>query len=148
MTSRTIILVSNAILIIYEIIPVIPCLSGTLSITRHRLGHFRQAILVQKFIVLTGHITDALITIVGAPTWAKLSDADKQIFETVLKEGAARATAEIIEIEKKLGAEFEKRGKTVVKVDRTPFRGAVVKLHNGPDATWDKATYDKLQALK
>jgi hypothetical protein len=24
----------------------------------------------------------------------------------------------------------------------------VVKLHNGPDATWDKATYDKLQALK
>jgi tripartite ATP-independent transporter DctP family solute receptor len=103
---------------------------------------------VQKFIVLTGHITDALITIVGAPTWNKLSDADRKTFETVLKEAAARATAEIIEIEKKLGAEFEKRGKTVTRVDRTPFREAVVKLHNGPDATWDKATYDKLQALK
>jgi len=103
---------------------------------------------VQKFIVLTGHITDALITIVGGPTWSKLSDADKKIFEAVLKEAAARATGEIVEIEKKLGAEFEKRGKTVVKVDRTPFREAVVKLHNGPDATWDKATYDKLQALK
>ena len=103
---------------------------------------------VQKFIVLTGHITDALITIVGAPTWAKLADADKKIFEDVLREGAARATSEIIEIEKKLGAEFEKRGKTVVKVDRTPFRNAVVKMHLGPDATWDKATYDKLQALK
>jgi len=103
---------------------------------------------VQKFIVLTGHITDALITIVGGPTWNKLSDADRKIFETVFKEAAARATAEIIEIEKKLGAEFEKRGKTVVKVDRAPFRAAVVKVHNGPDATWDKATYDKLQALK
>jgi tripartite ATP-independent transporter DctP family solute receptor len=103
---------------------------------------------VQKFIVLTGHITDALITIVGGPTWNKLSDADQKIFETVLKEAAARATGEIVEIEKKLGAEFEKRGKTVVKVDRKPFREAVVKLHNGPDATWDKATYDKLQALK
>lgn len=103
---------------------------------------------VQKFIVLTGHITDALITIVGGPTWNKLSDADKKIFETVMKEAAARATGEIVEIEKKLGAEFEKRGKTVVKVDRKPFREAVVKLHNGPDATWDKATYDKLQALK
>jgi tripartite ATP-independent transporter DctP family solute receptor len=103
---------------------------------------------VQKFIVLTGHITDALISIVGAPTWNKLSDADKKIFEAVLKEAAARATGEIIEIEKKLGAEFEKRGKTVTKVDRGPFREAVVKLHNGPDATWDKATYDKLQALK
>jgi tripartite ATP-independent transporter DctP family solute receptor len=103
---------------------------------------------VQKFIVLTGHITDALITIVGGPTWNKLSDADKKIFEAVFKEAAARATGEIVEIEKKLGAEFEKRGRTVVRVDRTPFRDAVVKLHNGPDATWDKATYDKLQALK
>src|SRR5262245_622150 len=99
---------------------------------------------VQRYIVLTGHITDALLTIVGGPTWSKLSDADKKIFEDVLREAAARATAEIIEIEKKLGADFSKRGKEVVKVDRTPFREAVVKVHNGPDATWDKATYDKL----
>jgi len=103
---------------------------------------------VQKYIVLTGHITDALITIVGGPTWNKLSDADKKVFDAVLKEAAARATSEIIEKEKQLGAEFEKRGKTVIRVDRKPFREATVKLHNGPDATWDKATYDKLQALK
>jgi TRAP-type C4-dicarboxylate transport system substrate-binding protein len=102
---------------------------------------------VQKYIVLTGHITDALITIVGGPTWAKLSDADKAIFESTLKEAAARATTEIIEIEKKLGAEFEKRGKTVVRVDRKPFRDATMKLHNGPDATWPKEVYDRLQAL-
>ncbi|GAB4467551.1 MAG: sialic acid TRAP transporter substrate-binding protein SiaP [Burkholderiaceae bacterium] len=102
---------------------------------------------VQKYIVLTGHITDALLTIVGGPTWNKLSDADKKTFESVLKEAAARATGEIIEIERRLAAEFEKRGKTVVRVDRAPFRAAVVKLHNGADATWDKATYDKLQAL-
>jgi tripartite ATP-independent transporter DctP family solute receptor len=103
---------------------------------------------VQKYIVLTGHITDALLTIVGGPTWSKLSEADRKIFEEVLKEAAARATAQIIEIEKNLGAEFRKRGKEVVKVDRTPFREATAKLHNGPDATWDKATYDRLQALK
>ena len=103
---------------------------------------------VQKYIVLTGHITDALLTIIGGPTWNKLSDADKKTFETVLKEAAVRATAEIIENEKRLSAEFEKRGKTVIKVDRKPFREATVKLHNGPDATWDKATYGKLQALK
>ena len=102
---------------------------------------------VQKFVVLTGHITDALITIVGAPTWNKLSAADKKIFEDVLREGAAKATAEIIDIEKKMSAEFEKRGKTVTKVDRKPFRDAVSKLHNGPDATWPKDIYDKLQKL-
>jgi tripartite ATP-independent transporter DctP family solute receptor len=102
---------------------------------------------VQKFIVLTGHITDALLTIVGGPTWGKLSEADRKTFEEVLREAAARATAEIVESEKKMAAEFEKRGKTVVRVDRKPFRDATVKLHNGPDATWPKDVYDKLQAL-
>ena len=34
------------------------------------------------------------------------------------------------------------------KVDRGPFREAVIKLHNGPAATWDQATYDKLQAIR
>ena len=58
-----------------------------------------------------------------------------------------RATGEIIDIEKKMSAEFEKRGKTVVRVDRKPFRDATMKLHNGPDATWPRDVYDKLQAL-
>ena len=103
---------------------------------------------VQKYISLTGHITDALLTIVGGPTWSKLSDGDKKIFEEVLKEGADRCTKEIVDIETKLAAEFEKRGKTVLRVDRKPFRDAVMKLHNGPDATWPKDVYDRLQALK
>ena len=103
---------------------------------------------VQKQIVLTGHITDALLTIVGGPTWNKLSDADKKVFEDVLKQAAARATDEIVAAEQKLVADFAKRGKEVVKVDRKPFRDATVKLHMGSDATWDKPTYDKLQALK
>jgi tripartite ATP-independent transporter DctP family solute receptor len=102
---------------------------------------------VQKYVVLTGHITDALLTIVGGPTWNKLSDADKKTFEAVLAEAAARATTEIVDIEKKMSAEFEKRGKTVARVDRKPFRDAVIKLHNGPDATWPKDVYDKLQKL-
>ncbi|MEP7069976.1 MAG: sialic acid TRAP transporter substrate-binding protein SiaP [Usitatibacter sp.] len=102
---------------------------------------------VQKYIVLTGHITDALLTIVSGGTWNKLSDADKATFDAVLKEAAARATGEIIAIEKKMSAEFEKRGKIVVRVDRKPFRDATMKLHNGPDATWPKDVYDKLQGL-
>jgi tripartite ATP-independent transporter DctP family solute receptor len=103
---------------------------------------------VQKFIALTGHITDALLTIVSQGTWSKLSADDKKTFEAVLKEAADRCTQEIIDIEKGLAAEFEKKGKTVARVDRAPFREAVMKLHNGSDATWDKATYEKLQNLK
>src|SRR5690242_6735314 len=102
---------------------------------------------VQKYIVLTGHITDAILTIVSGQAWGKLSDADRKTFEAVLKEAAVRCTQQIVDIEKGLAAEFEKRGKTVVRVDRKPFRDATVKLHNGPDATWPKDVYDKLQAL-
>ena len=102
---------------------------------------------VQKFISLTGHITDALLSIVGGPTWSKLSDAEKKTFEEVLKEAADRCTKEIVEIEAKLAAEFEKRGKMVLRVDRKPFRDATMKLHNGPDATWPKDVYDRLQKL-
>ena len=102
---------------------------------------------VQKQIVLTGHITDALLTIISGNLWNKLTDADKQIFEAVLREASARATTEIVDSEKKMAGEMEKRGKAVVRVDRKPFREATVKLHNGPDATWTKEQYDRLQAL-
>ena len=103
---------------------------------------------VQKHINLTGHITDALLTIVSSTRWDSMKPADQKIFASVLKEAAAKATADIVESEQKLAAWFEKEGVTVNRVDRGPFREAVVKLHNGPSATWDKATYDKLQALK
>ena len=103
---------------------------------------------VQKFIVLTGHITDALLSIVSSGTWNKLSDADKATFDAVLKEAAVRATTQIIDLDKNLGAEFKKKGKEVVAVNRAPFREATMKLHNGPDATWPKDVYDKLQAIK
>lgn len=103
---------------------------------------------VQKHINLTGHITDALLTIVSGMRWDGMKPEDQKIFASVLKEAAAKATADIVESEQKLADWFVKEGVTVNKVDRGPFREAVVKLHNGPSATWDKATYDKLQALK
>ncbi len=109
---------------------------------------------VQSHINLTAHITDALLTIVGGPTWGKLSDADKKTFEAVFAEAAQRATGEIIEIEKRLEGEFSKRGKTVVKVDRKPFMEAVQKhyqsgkLPNGAALPWPKDVYDRLQAIK
>ena len=109
---------------------------------------------VQTHINLTGHITDALLTIIGGPLWAKLSDADKKTFTDVFREAAARATAEIIESEKKLTTGFATRGKTVVKVDRKPFIAAVQKyymsgqLPEGGPLPWPKDIYEKLQAIK
>ena len=109
---------------------------------------------VQSHIMLTGHITEALLTIIGGPLWTKLSDADKKTFTAVLREAAARATGEIVESEKRLVTDFAKRGKTVVKVDRKPFIAAVQKYYkegkqpDGNPLPWPKDVYDKLQAIK
>ena len=109
---------------------------------------------VQSHINLTAHITDALLTIMGGPFWSKLTEGDRRTFESVYKEAAARATAEIVDIEGRLAGEFAKRGKTVVKVDRRPFIEAVQKYYQSgrlPDGNalpWPRETYDRLQAIR
>jgi tripartite ATP-independent transporter DctP family solute receptor len=105
---------------------------------------------VQSHIMLTGHITESLLTIVGTHVWSKLTDDEKKIFQDVLIQAAARATDQIRSSEQKLADEFRKMGKHVVEVDRAAFRAAAIPLHNDPasGAGWSKAEYDALQALK
>lgn len=104
---------------------------------------------VQKYINLTAHITETLFTIIGGPLWNRLSDADKNAFEALFAEAAAKCTDEIVAQEKALVAEFEKLGNIVNKdVDRQAFRQAAMKLHIGPDAKWTKEQYDRLQAIQ
>lgn len=109
---------------------------------------------VQSHINITAHITDALLTIIGGPLWSKLNEADRRTFTAVFQEAAARATGEIIDIEKRLMTDFGKRGKTVVMVDRKPFMAAVQKFYvsgklpDGAPLPWPKDVYDRLQAIK
>jgi TRAP-type C4-dicarboxylate transport system substrate-binding protein len=104
---------------------------------------------VQSHINLTGHITEMLLTIVGGQLWTKLSDADKKVFQDLFREAAVKATEEIAVSEQKLVGDFDtKYKKTVVKSDREAFKKVFTPFHLGPDATWDKALYDKVQAIK
>src|SRR6202158_2988798 len=73
---------------------------------------------VQSHIMLTGHIVESLLTIVGSYVWSKLSDADKKVFEEVLTQAAAKASEEIRTSEQKIADQLRKLGKTVVEVDR------------------------------
>jgi len=103
---------------------------------------------VQTHIMLTGHITESLLTIVGTHVWAKLSDAEKKIFSDVLSEAALKATNQIRASEQKTADELRKLGKTVIVPDRAAFRAAALPLHNDGSGGWSKAEYDALQALK
>ncbi|MBA2962249.1 MULTISPECIES: sialic acid TRAP transporter substrate-binding protein SiaP [Ramlibacter] len=103
---------------------------------------------VQKYITLTGHITESLVTIVAGPTWNKLNAADRKLFDEVLWEASSRAGQEIYDAETRLVADFEKKGKTVAKVDRAPFAAAVKGPLTAPDAPWPRELYDRIQAIK
>ncbi len=105
---------------------------------------------VQSHIMLTGHIAESLLTIVGSHVWAKMTDADKKVIEDVLTKAAAKASDQIRAAEQKTADELRKLGKTVVTVDREAFRQAAIPLHNDASAGagWSKAEYDAFQALK
>ena len=103
---------------------------------------------VQTNINLTQHITDALLTIVGGPAWDAMDEADRTALADVATQTAQCATDQIITAEGELAAWFEEQGVQVNEVDRGPFIEAVKAVHNGPMATWDQETYDRLQAIE
>jgi tripartite ATP-independent transporter DctP family solute receptor len=104
---------------------------------------------VQSHINLTGHITEMLIAIVGGHVWSKLSDADKKVFVDVFREAAEKSNAEIAKAEQALVTDFaSKYGKTVVHSDREAFKKVFTPFLTAKDVPWDKALYDKVQAIK
>jgi len=104
---------------------------------------------VQSHIMLTGHITESLLTIVSGSVWRRLNEADKAAFTETLREASDRATRDIRAAELELPAWFEAQGKTVVRPDRAAFRAAALPLHNDANAGagWTREQYDRLQAL-
>lgn len=102
---------------------------------------------VQDYITLTGHITDALLTIVSGRLSNSMSEEDYKSLMVVLNEAAQGASNDIRNAELELVAWFREQGTTVTEVDRSPFRIAVADELNGPQATWDRETFDRLQAL-
>jgi len=103
---------------------------------------------VQKHIILTGHIVDAVATQVAPHVWNKLSDEEKKIFTEVTQEAAARGTEQVKKREAELVDEFKKRGLTVTEVERSGFQKAVLENVPMESMGYDKKDWDAIQALK
>jgi len=103
---------------------------------------------VQKHIILTGHIVDAVATQVGPHIWKKFTADEKKLFTEITLEAAAKGTAEILKREVELVDEFRKKGLTVTEVDRSGFQQAVLKSVPMESMGYSKADWDKIQAIK
>jgi TRAP-type C4-dicarboxylate transport system substrate-binding protein len=103
---------------------------------------------VQKHIVLTGHIVDHLNTVVAGALWKKLSDADKKIFTDVALEAAAKASKEVAAREGELAAIFRSKGVSVTDVNTNEFRDTVLKNVPFEQFGYQKADWDRIQAIK
>ena len=103
---------------------------------------------VQKNISLTGHIIDALLTVVSGQVWTKLSADDKKVFTAVMEEAADKASREIAASEVRLVDEFKKKGNNVIVVDKNAFREAVLKNTKPADHGYRQADYERILNIK
>ena len=103
---------------------------------------------VQKNIILTGHISDALLTVVSPGTQAKMTPAEQKLFADISQEAAVNATNDIRKREGELVEEFKKKGINVVTVDRADFQQRVLKAITFESMKLDKKDWDRVVGLK
>ena len=103
---------------------------------------------VQKHIILTGHISDALLTVVSPSAMAKMSPAEQKLFADISVEAAEHATNDIRKREGELVEEFKKKGVNIVTVDRNDFQQRVLKAITFESMKLDKKDWDRVTAIK
>jgi len=103
---------------------------------------------VQKNIILTGHISDALLTVVAPSALAKMTPAEQKLFADISQEAAEKATNDIRKREAELVEEFKKKGINVVTVDRNDFQQRVLKAISFESMKLDKKDWDRVTAIK
>lgn len=103
---------------------------------------------VQKYISLTGHLQGAILSVLSDRLWNMLSETDKVIFSTVLKEAAVKVSTDTRKAEKELIAWFEEQGVTVLQVERGAFREKVLPTHEEAKQKLGVEFYERLQQIQ
>ena len=103
---------------------------------------------VQKNIILTGHISDALLTVISPSTMSRLSAAEQKLLADITQEAAVNTTNDIRKREGELVEEFKKKGNNVVTVDRAEFQQRVLKAVTFESMKLDKKDWDRIIAIK
>lgn len=107
---------------------------------------FKKFYEVQKYISLTGHITNSLLIIVSDSAEKKLGK-DAAAVKEILKQAAAKASTEIDKSENELADWFKAKGIVVNKVDKKPFMDAVKPMLTGKDVPYTMDHFKRINSL-
>jgi tripartite ATP-independent transporter DctP family solute receptor len=103
---------------------------------------------VQKNLTLTGHIADALLTLVSPGLMSKLTPAEQKILTDLTQEAAEKASNDIRKREVELVDEFKKKGINIINVDRNDFQQRVLKAIPFESMGLQKGDWDRVIAIK
>lgn len=112
---------------------------------------FKKFYEVQKYICLTQHMQDNLVTIAGGHLWNGLSKEEQKVFTQVMLEMSDKISKSIETAEAELVAWFEQQGNIVIKdVDKEAMGKKVAEFYkkNQKEMPWDEALWNRLQAIK
>ncbi|MBJ7539371.1 sialic acid TRAP transporter substrate-binding protein SiaP [Marinomonas transparens] len=108
---------------------------------------FKKFYEVQKYINLTGHMSNSLLTIISNYSKNKISASDYDKLVAITKQAANKASDQINDAEQNLSAWFTKQGVTVNKVNKKPFQDAIKPYLNDSDNGFTAEQLARLEAL-
>ncbi len=101
---------------------------------------------VQKYLILTGHNINFNVIMVNDKFWQGLSDDQRNMILTAVKEGGKYALRVALEAEENLLDELQKEGMTVINPDIDAFRTRASKIMVEKfQDQWGKGFYESIQ---
>lgn len=108
---------------------------------------FKKFYEVQKYINLTGHMTNSVFTVMSSYAKDKISSEDYKTLTDITQQAASRASNEINESEQSLVSWFKEQGVMVQEVDTQPFVDAIKPLLTAQDNGFTAEQLAELEAL-
>lgn len=103
---------------------------------------------MQRFLVLTEHIITPRLVIVNEAFWRGMGNADRDILQTAIANGAKWQDEELLGQEAGLVATLRTAGMTVIEPDIKLFRDPVLARVPAQFAErWGRDTFEALRAL-
>lgn len=104
---------------------------------------------VQSHIVITNHMMEASLIVIGGHLWGRLSDEERRIFDEALADAAAKSSQALRERELELEVEFASYdGITIMHPDLAPFRDRAQPIVTSGNVPWPAGLHGKIQDIQ